>query len=139
MQAQHGARLFPRWIRLFLVGIEQQVQESAINATRCFDNPGNIAFFGNGIGIAQVVIAILAVAREVPVLPPVDAFPLLPAENRLIFDIKGLFGVVGQFVRAMFAEAQAILVIEQPLVPLEAFLFPEVKPLLHLAGMHKEL
>src|SRR5947209_11613829 len=39
----------------------------------------------------------------------------------------------------MRAEAQAILMVYQPFVPLEAFLLPVVKPLLHLAGMHEEL
>src|SRR5579859_2815853 len=39
----------------------------------------------------------------------------------------------------MRAEAQAVLVIDDALVPLEAELFPVVKPLLHLARMDEEL
>src|SRR5579859_1982295 len=137
---QHGAALFvlARW-RLLLVGVDEQVEEGAIYAARRFDDPGHVALFRFGIGIAQVLAAILAVAREVPVLPPVDAFPFLPAQDGLVFDIKGLLRVVRQFVRAVRAEAQAIFVVDDALVPLETPLLPVIEPLLHLAGMHKEL
>jgi len=53
-----------------------------------FDDPGDVALFGFGVGIAQVLAAVLAVTREVPVLPPVDAFPFLPAQHGLVFDIE---------------------------------------------------
>src|SRR5437879_13728521 len=39
----------------------------------------------------------------------------------------------------MLAEVQAILVVDNPLVPLEAFFLPVVKPLLHLTGVDEEL
>src|SRR5712692_9786673 len=81
----------------------------------------------------------LAVAREVPILPPVDAFPFLPAEHRLVFDVEGLFGIVGKLIRPVCTEAQAIFVVDEVLVPVETELLPVVKPLLHFAGMHKKL
>src|SRR5207248_4320240 len=129
IEVQHGAPLFilARW-RLFLVSINQQVEEGAVYAPRGLDDPGNVALLGFGIGIAQILAANLAVTREVPILPPVDALPFLPAEHGLVFDIEGLFRVVRQFVRPMRAEAQAILVIKDAPVPLETLLFPVIKP-----------
>ena len=91
------------------------------------------------IGIAQILAAILAVTREIPVLAPVDALPLLPAEDCLIFDVEGLFGVMSQFIGTMLAEVQTVLVVNEPHVPLEAFLLPVVKPLQHLTGVDEEL
>src|SRR5437588_1100445 len=125
MQPQYGSRLFPSRVWLFLVGINQQVQEGAVHASRSLNNPGYIAFFRILIDIAQILTAILTVTRKVPVLPPVDTLPLLPAKNRLVFDVKGLPGIVSQFIRTMLAEVQALLVIDKPLVPFEAFFFPE--------------
>ena len=140
IEVQHGAPLLilARWW-LFLVGVQQQVEEGAVYAARSLDDPGNVALLGFGIGIAQILAAKLAVTREVPVLSPVDALPFLPAKHGLVFDIEGLFRVVRQFVRPMCAEAQAILVVDDALVPLKTPLFPVIKPLLHLAGMHEEL
>src|SRR6266568_1236431 len=127
VQAQHSARLFPRRVWLFLIRVEQQVQEGAVYAARSLNNPGYIAFSGILIGIAQILVAILAVTREVPILPPVDTLPLLPAEDGLIFDVEGLFGIVSQFIWTMLAKMQAVLVVDQPLVPLETLLLPVVK------------
>src|SRR5579883_2144896 len=134
VQAQHRARLLAARIWLFLVGVEQQVQEGAIDAAGSLDNPGDVALFGLRIGVAQVLAAVLAVAREIPVLAPVDAFPLLPAQDGAILDIKGLPGVVSQLIGLVRAQAQAILVVDQVLVPLKAEGFPVLKPLRHLAG-----
>src|SRR5712692_10730228 len=72
----------------------------------------------------------LAVAREIPVLPPVDAFPFLPAEHGLVFDIEGLFRVVREFVRPVRTEAQAVFVVDDALVPLETPRFPVIEPVL---------
>jgi len=46
---------------------------------------------------------------------------------------------VRQFIRLMRAEAQAVLVVDDALVPLETPLLPVVEPVLHLAGMDEEL
>src|SRR6266568_8318356 len=88
MQAQHSTWLFTRWIWFFLIGVQQQIEEGTIYPTRGLHNPGYIALFGILIGIAQILAAILAVTREIPVLTPVDALPLLPAEDCLIFDVR---------------------------------------------------
>ena len=77
--------------------------------------------------------------REIPVLPPVDSFPFLPTQDRLILDIKSLLGIMRQFIRTMFAEVQTVFVVYDSPVPLEAFFLPVVKPLLHLTGMDEEL
>src|SRR5258708_13100288 len=83
--------------------------------------------------------AILAMARKIPILAPVDALPFLPAEYGSILDIKCLLGIVRQLVWIMWPQAQALLVVDDALVPREAPLFPVVKPLLHLARMPKQL
>src|SRR5271165_3595998 len=68
-----------------------------------------------------------------------DALPFLPANNTLVLNVKSLFGIVRKLIRPMCAEAQAIFMIDNALVPLEAKLFPIIKPLLHFTRMHEEL
>src|SRR5579883_284294 len=136
---QHRAALLAILARFLLIGVQQQVQEGAVDTAGGFDDPGGEAFLRYRIGIAQILAAELTVAREVPVLPPVDAFPLLPAQNGLVFDVERLLRVVRQFIGAVRAQAQAILMVDDAFVPLEAPLLPVVEPLLHLAGMHEEL
>src|SRR5260370_11907763 len=71
--------------------------------------------------------------------PPVNALPFLPAQYRSILNIESLLRIVRQLIRPMGAQAQPVLVIDDALVPLEAPFSPVIKPLLHLARMHKEL
>src|SRR5436305_13499868 len=77
--------------------------------------------------------------REVPVLSPVNALPFLPPKDGLVLDIEGLLSIVGQLVGTMFAEAQAILMVDETLIPIETKIFPVVEPLLHLGRMYEEL
>src|SRR5947209_20281523 len=68
-----------------------------------------------------------------------NAFPFLPAKHGPVFDVESLLRVVGKLIRPVGAQAQAILVVDDALVPLDAVFFPVIKPLLHLTGMHEEL
>src|SRR6266566_8142926 len=140
MQMQDRSPFFilTRWW-FFLVRIEQQIQECSIHTTRGLDDPGNIALLRFWIGIAQILAAILAMAGKSPILPPVDTLPLLPANNTLVLNVISLLCIVRKLIRPMRSKAQAILMIDNALIPLEAKLFPIIKPLLHLARMHEEL
>src|SRR5260370_39507133 len=140
MQVQHRAPFFilTRW-RLFLVGIQQQVEECPVHATRSLHDPRNIPLLGFWVRIAQILPAIFTMPREIPILPPVDTLPFLPSQDAPVLNIKCLFCVVRQFILRVLAKSQPILVIDDTLIPLEAILFPVVKPLQHLAWMHEEL
>ena len=140
MQAQDCSTLFffTCWW-LFFKGVEQQIQECSIYTTRGLDDPWDIALLRFWVGIAQILPAILAMARKIPILPPVDTLPLLPAKDALVLNVIGLLCIMRQLIRPVCSEAQPILMIDDALVPFEAILFPIVKPLLHLAGMHEEL
>src|SRR5437016_3782220 len=72
-------------------------------------------------------------------LPPMNALPFLPAKHSPVFDVESLLRVVGKLIRPVGAQAQAILVVDDALVPLDAVFFPVIKPLLHLTGMYEEL
>src|SRR5437764_7142744 len=118
MQMQYCASvILTRVIWLYLIVVFKETATPEIYTTRGLDDPGNIALFGKRIGVAQIVTAILAMAREVPVLPPVNAFPFLPAQNGAILNIKRFLRIMCQFVGAVFTQTHAIFVIDDPLVP----------------------
>src|SRR3954447_5813367 len=104
MQAQHRTRLFPIGIRFLFIGIKQYVEEGAVNPTGGLNDPGDVALFGLRVGIAQIMTAILAMTREIPILAPVNTFPLLPTKNGLVLDVESLLGIVSEFIAAMRAQ-----------------------------------
>src|SRR5436305_8085711 len=137
---QHSTVIaFAHRVRLHFVRVEQQVEEGTINTTRGLDDPGSIALLRDGVRITEILTTILAMPREVPVLPPVNAFPLLPAQDSTILYIECLFCIVGQLISGMRTHTQTIPLVHNTLVPVKAELLPVHEPLLHFAGVHKEL
>ena len=78
--------------------------------------------------LAQVVVAASG-----------DAFQLAPAEGELELDVAGTARVVSQLVRVVGPQAQFLGWEAVALEPLRALLHPELKPLLVVARLHKEL
>src|SRR5207248_258673 len=140
MQMEHGAWIIlAGGIWLHFIGVEQQVEERAIHTTRGLDDPGDVALFGQRIGVAQILTAILTVSLEVPVLSPVNALPLLPTQDGAVLDIKRFLRIVRQFIRTMLAQTHAIFMVDDPLIPVKAEILPVLEPLVHFAGMDEVL
>src|SRR5207244_11462855 len=107
MQAQDCSTLFifTCWW-LFFKGVEQQIQECSIYTTRGLDDPWDIALLRFWVGIAQILPAILAMARKIPILPPVDTLPLLPAKHALVLTVIRLLSIMRQPITTVCSDAE---------------------------------
>ena len=59
---------------LFIVGINQESQDRAIDASRRLDNMGNIPFVSLSIVVTEFFAAALSMLREVKITPVSDTF-----------------------------------------------------------------
>src|SRR3989449_6474382 len=91
------------------------------------------------IQILELLPRELLVPRQVEVRPVVNPFEFLPTEGKLVLDVVGILGVMGQLVLRVLVEPQLVGPHAQAGQPLHTLLAPELEPFEIRTRLHEEL
>ncbi len=125
-------------IHFFLgVGVGHVREEGAVKADGGFDHVGHVAFLEFGIVVLELFAAEFLVLLEVKIAAAVNAFHFLESEWEFKLDVFGSFGVVGELLVHVVAQARSGQ--SQGKVPFVTFGLPLIKPFAFGAGAHEKL
>ncbi len=115
---------------LLTIGIGEEGQQGPVHARRGLDDVGDHVLFSLLVEVREGLAAELRVLLEVEVRAIGDAHELAPADGKVILDVGGALGVVGQLIGRVLAQAQVLLAEAVPPEPRHAVLDPPLVPVL---------